>query len=88
VPVVFSADSGLLVVSSATTNAAGQATATLNPGGYYTNRTITITAVACNLPQTTTVNVTGTTHAISGETSMTQGAITTLTIVLRDSVSE
>ena len=87
VPVVFSADSGSLVVTSSTTNAAGQATATLDPGGDYTNRTITITVVAGTITQTTTVNVTGTTLAISGETSMTQGATTTLTIVLRDSDS-
>lgn len=85
VPVTFSADSGSLTVTQATTDASGQAIATLSPGGDYTNRTITVTAIAGSLTQTVNVSVTGTSLAISGEASATIGDTATLTIVLSDS---
>jgi len=85
IPVVFSADSGSLQVTQAVTDAAGMATATLTPGGDYTNRTITITATTGSVSQTTTVNVSGTAISISGENTVTIGDATQLTFSLTDS---
>ncbi len=85
VPVVFTADSGSLAVTQGTTDSAGQATATLTPGGDFTNRTITLTAAAGAVTQSTTVDVTGTGISISGENSLTTGDSATLIIVLTDS---
>jgi Bacterial Ig-like domain (group 1) len=85
IPVVFSADSGTLTITQSVTDTSGIASATLLPGGDYTNRTITITATTGSISQSTTVNVTGTSIAISGETTATLGDNTALTIVLTDS---
>ncbi len=85
VPVVFTADSGSLTVTQPITDDSGQAIATLDPGGDFTNRTITVTATTGNLSQDVAVNVTGTSLAISGETSATLGDTTSLIIVLTDS---
>jgi len=87
VAVVFSADSGTLTVTQSTTDATGQATATIGPGSDYTNRTITISALAGTVSAATTVNVVGTALSISGATSATLGDSVPLTIVLRDSDS-
>jgi len=85
VPVVFTADSGSLAVTQGTTDSAGQATATLTPGGDFTNRTITLTATAGAVTQSTTVDVTGTSISISGENSLTTGDSANLIMVLTDS---
>lgn len=85
VTVVFTADSGSLAVSQSITDDSGQAIATLDPGGDFTNRTITVTATAGNLDEDVAVNVTGTSLAISGETSATLGDTTSLIITLTDS---
>ncbi len=85
VTVVFTADSGSLAVSQSITDDSGQAIATLDPGGDFTNRTITVTAVAGNLNETVNVNVAGTSLAISGENSATLGDTTPLIITLTDS---
>lgn len=83
--VVFSADTGVLVVTSATTDANGNATATLGTPDDPTNRTITVTAVTGNISATNTVNVTGTTISISGLQSLSFGHSTDLTIFLKNS---
>jgi len=85
IPVVFTSDSGSLQVTQAVTDAAGIATATLTPGGDYTNRTITISATTGDVTSSTTVNVTGTAISISGENTVTIGDTTQLTLVLTDS---
>lgn len=85
IPVAFSAGSGALAVTQSVTDAAGRALATLNPGGDYTNRTITVSATTGSLNQTVNVAVTGTSLAIGGESSATLGDQSTLTITLRDS---
>lgn len=85
IPVVFSADSGSLEVTQSVTDAAGIATATLTPGGDYTNRTITISATTGSVTSSTTVNVAGTAISISGENTVTIGDTTQLTMVMTDS---
>ncbi|MBK8164172.1 MAG: Ig-like domain-containing protein [Gammaproteobacteria bacterium] len=85
VPVVFTADSGSLSVIQSITDDSGQAIATLDPGGDFTNRTITVTATTGNLSEAVDVNVTGTSMAISGENSATLGDTTSLIITLTDS---
>lgn len=85
VTVVFTADSGSLAVSQSLTDDSGQAIATLDPGGDFTNRTITVTATTGNLDATVGVNVTGTSLAVSGESSATLGDTTPLIITLTDS---
>ena len=85
IPVIFSADSGSLQITQSETDAAGIATATLAPGGDFTNRTINISATTGEVSQSTTVNVAGTTLSISGENTVTIGDTTQLTIVLTDS---
>ena len=85
VPVVFTADSGSLSVIQSITDDAGQAIATLDPGGDFTNRTITVTATTGNLSEAVDVNVTGTSLAISGENSATLGDTTSFIITLTDS---
>jgi hypothetical protein len=83
--VVFSTNSGVLVVTNAKTDANGNATATLGTGGDPTNRTITVTATTGGLTVTNTVNVTGTTISISGQQSMSFGDTKDLTIFLKNS---
>ncbi len=84
--VSFSADSGLLAVTSGTTDASGMATATLAAGGDPTNRVIHLTASTGSVPPATnTVTVTGTNLSISGAASLSSGDSTPLTIFLKDS---
>ena len=86
IPVVFSADSGSLQPENpAVTDAAGMVTATLTPGGDYTNRTISVSALAGSISQTTTVDVAGTSISISGENTVTLGDTAQLIIALTDS---
>ena len=85
VPVVFSANSGALEVTQPRTDSAGQAIAMLSPGADYTNRQITVSAATGNLSEAVNVSVTGTSLAISGETSATLGDQMTITVTLRDS---
>jgi hypothetical protein len=86
VPVVFSASSGSLEIpANAVTDSAGRVEARLTPGGDYTNRNITVTAIAGSLSDSVTIGVTGTSLSIAGETSATLGDPVTLTILLRDS---
>src|SRR5690606_18430204 len=70
-PVVFSASSGALEVIQPVTGAAGQAAATLSPGGDPTNRAITVSANTGGVSQTVNIAVSGTNLSISGENSAT-----------------
>lgn len=83
--VAFSATSGAVTVVSNKTDTSGQATATLGTGGDKTNRTITVTATCGSKTATTTVNIIGTTIAISGQDTVGSGAQATYTITLKDS---
>ncbi|MFI4866245.1 MAG: beta strand repeat-containing protein [Steroidobacterales bacterium] len=85
VPVVFSATSGGLAVTTATSNASGQAIATLDTAGDPTVRSITVTATAGTQSAKITVGVVGTTVALSGPASLIQGAMGTYTVSLTDS---
>jgi hypothetical protein len=89
IPVVFSATSGGLAVTTAITNSGGQATATLNTAGDPTNRTITVTATAGTKSGTKSatiaVGVVGTNLALSGPASLILGAQGTYTVSLTDS---
>jgi Bacterial Ig-like domain (group 1) len=66
VPVTFSATSGGLVVTQATTDATGSAKATLGSASDPSDRTITVTATAQGKSATVPVSVTGTTLAVTG----------------------
>lgn len=70
---------------SATTDANGVATATLNIGTNMANRTISVSATVDAAVGTNTVAVTGTTIAISGNTSLALAASSMLTVIVKDS---
>jgi hypothetical protein len=84
VTVNFSPSSGVVSGSPSTTDANGQATATLGTGGDPTNRSITVTATAGSSTKQITVNVVGTTLSISGPSSLIQAAQGTYNLVLSD----
>ena len=79
------ADSGIITVTSGTTDATGKATATLGTGGNKKYRTINLTASSGAVSSTNTVDVVGTTVSIQGATTLAMGGKTTLTIFLKDS---
>lgn len=83
--VTFTADSGIVSMTSGITDAAGQATATLRTGGDKKNRTINLTASSGAVSSPNTVAVVGTTVQIQGATTLAMGGKTTLTIFLKDS---
>lgn len=85
VAVVFSSTSGGLAVTTAITDANGQATASLGTAGDPTNRTITVTATTGTKSATVGVGVVGTALALSGPASLIQGASGTYTVSLTDS---
>ncbi len=63
----------------------GLVTAKLNLGANKTNRTLTVSASVDGASKSVGVDVTGTTIAISGSTSLSFNATTTLSIVVKDS---
>jgi len=83
--VEFKATSGTLTVSSNTTDASGQAAATLDTIGNKANRTITVTATAGSITSTMNIAVIGTTIDISGQDGLALGASAIYTITLKDS---
>lgn len=85
VPVVFSADSGLLQVISSVTNEFGIAEARLSTQGNPQNRTITVTAQAESLTTTLAIQVVGTTLTLTGPASVVQGDVVTFTAKLTNS---
>jgi hypothetical protein len=81
--VVFTADSGALVVSQpATTDDNGVLTATLSTAGDPTNRTITVSGTSGNASSSVTVNVIGTALALNGPTSLPTGSTGKYNVVL------
>jgi hypothetical protein len=87
IPVTFSTDSGILVVTQATSNASGLATATLGTAENPVNRVINVTAsTAGATPVKGTVNVTGTTvTASTAPTALTVGVLSKFTFNVQDS---
>jgi hypothetical protein len=85
VPVAFSASSGAVEVTQATTGATGAATATLSTGGDTSDRQITVTGVAGATTATVTVSVIGTKLSLSGPSSLIMGNSGTYTATLVDS---
>ena len=70
---------------TALTGTNGVATATLNIGNNMANRVISVSATADTTVGASTVTITGTKIAISGNTSLALNAFTTLTIIVKDS---
>jgi hypothetical protein len=85
VNVSFSATSGDLTVTQATTDSSGQATATLSAGNDPTNRTITVTASANNMSDSLDIKVSGSQLSIDGPSSLVFGATGDWTVQLKDS---
>lgn len=83
--VSFSASSGVLVVTQATTDASGEAVATVSPGMNAENRTVVVTATAGGMSASTTVTMTGSSVNISGASAAALGVETQLTVTVRDS---
>jgi hypothetical protein len=83
--VSFSASSGVLVVTQATTDVSGEASATISPGTNAANRTVVVTATAGGMSASTTVTMTGSSVNISGASAAVQGVATPLTVTVRDS---
>ena len=86
IAVVFSADSGSLVVNTqpAVTDDNGQLAATLSTASDPTNRTITVTALADTLQSTIAVDVIGTTLTLNGPGNLAQNDVATFNVVLAD----
>jgi phage-related protein len=85
VPVIFSTDSGGLLINQGTTDANGLAKATLSPAGDPSNRTITVSALAGTVTATVTVNVSGSSLAVQGPTALTLNQLGTYRVTLLDS---
>ena len=71
--------------ASGVSDANGLVTAKLNLGTDKTNRTITVSAAADAATANNSVDVTGTTITVSGNSSLTSGNTTTLTLSVKDS---
>lgn len=85
VTVAFQADSGSLAVIQAKTDANGLAQATLNAGSDPTNRVITVTAIVGTTTSTVTVDVSGTTLALSGSANLVLNSTGNFSAVLTNS---
>ncbi|HUS23421.1 MAG TPA: Ig-like domain-containing protein, partial [Candidatus Binatia bacterium] len=86
VVVTFSTpNSGAITVTQAVTDSNGQALAVLTTGGDQQNRSITVTAGTGAVSDNVTINVVGTTLAISGPTTVQSGVSTTYTAILLNS---
>jgi hypothetical protein len=83
--VQFTASSGALTVTQATTDATGTAIATLSAGTSSQNRSITVTATSGSSSATIQIAVIGTTLTLSGPTSLVQGVAGSYTATLNDS---
>jgi hypothetical protein len=84
VAVAFSATSGGLTVTQATTGTNGAATATLSAAGDPTNRSITVTVTAGSATATVPVAVIGTSLTVTGPLSLVQGSVGTYNVTLTD----
>jgi hypothetical protein len=83
--VTFAASSGLLAVTTATTDANGAATATLSAGADPTNRTITTTATIGTSTASVAVNVIGSTLTVTGPQALVEPGSGTFTVTLHNS---
>jgi hypothetical protein len=83
--VVFSADSGGLQITQATTDANGLAKATLTTAGDPSNRAIEVTAAVGAVTGTATINVSGSQLSIQGANALVIGQSAVYTIALIDS---
>jgi hypothetical protein len=89
VPVSFSADSGVLTINQATTDAGGRALASLSTEGNPANRIINVqaSAVSANgdtLSSNVTVTVIGTELTVTGPTTLVLGDSAVYTFILTD----
>jgi hypothetical protein len=84
VPVIFSANSGGLLVTQGRTDANGLATATLTAAGDPSSRTITVTATVGTASATVDVGVTGSVLTVQGPNALTAQQQGTYTVVLND----
>jgi hypothetical protein len=84
VPVIFSANSGGLLVTQGRTDVNGLATATLSSAGDPSSRTITVTAIAGNVTATIDVGVAGSILTVQGPNALTAQQQGTYTITLND----
>jgi len=84
--IIFSADNdGTIYNQDSVTDENGQASATVSAGNNPRNRTITISATAGDISETTTVAVKGTQISLSGPSSITVGGSGTFTARLLNS---
>lgn len=84
VPVTIAASSGGVNVTTGTTDANGQAAATLSTAGDPTRRTITVTATSGTVSSSVSVQVGGSTLSVQGDQALSQGATGSYTITLAD----
>lgn len=82
--VTFTADSGTISASTATTNASGVASITFNSNDNKTNRTVNFTATSGSLSQATSVVVQGTRIGFGGDTSGVVGKTVSISVTLLD----
>ena len=83
--VTFSASSGQLAITRATTDDNGLAKATLSAGGDSTNREITVSATVGSITKSIKVNVTGSQLTLQGPAAMVMGQQSTFNVRLLDS---
>jgi len=82
--VTFTADSGTISASTATTNASGVASITFNSNDDKTNRTVNFTATSGSLSKATSVLVQGTRLGFGGDTSAVSGKSVSMSVNLLD----
>lgn len=86
--VSFTADSGTISASTATTDANGVASITFNSSGDKTNRTVNFTATSNGLSQATSVVVQGTRIGFGGDTSAVSGKPVSMSVTLLDGAAK
>lgn len=85
VPVSFSANNGgTLEITQQVTDQAGVASATLTTDSDPRNRTVTVTAQAGGVSQSLNIEISGTSLAISGPTSISLGSSASFRVTLSD----
>jgi hypothetical protein len=88
IPVGFSTDDGNIRVVQATTDETGTAEAIFEVGANQANRTATVTANASGLEDSVTLEVVGTSVAVSGPSSAVLNDRIIYTLTLQDSAGE
>ncbi len=85
IPIIFSSDSGALIVESTATTANGLATALLSNGSDPTNRTIVVTATDGDVASSISIAVVGTSLNIDGPSALSASDSGIYALVLEDS---